>query len=108
MIARLWKGESTEELGPRYEQHLLTETFPALERIGGFCGAFILRQEPDDGTVTYLIMTLWSDQEAIEAFAGPDDDLAVVPPGAQAVLTRYDEHVDHAVVVAAPSQLQRS
>ena len=36
---------------------------------------------------------------SVRAFAGDDLEVAVVPPAAQAVLNRYDQHVEHFEVV---------
>lgn len=40
-------------------------------------------------------MTLWSSRDAIARFAGEDAEAAVVPPEAQALLSRYDERAVH-------------
>ena len=43
----------------------------------------------------FVVQTRWADMESVRAFAGEDLDVAVVPPAAQAVLTRYDQRVEH-------------
>ncbi len=40
-------------------------------------------------------MTLWSSRDAIARFAGEDAEAVVVPPEAQALLSRYDERAVH-------------
>ena len=40
-------------------------------------------------------MTVWQSNPAIEAFAGPDREAAVVAPEAAALLTDYDRRVRH-------------
>jgi hypothetical protein len=44
-------------------------------------------------------MTVWHSRAAIEAFAGKDISVAVVPPAAQALLLRYDREVVHYEIV---------
>ena len=40
-------------------------------------------------------MTVWQSLSAIDAFAGPDREAAVVAPEAAALLTDYDRRVRH-------------
>lgn len=46
--------------------------------------------------------TLWDSMDAVQAFAGPRPERAVVEPAAHAVLLRYDAEVRHFEVLAAP------
>jgi hypothetical protein len=50
-------------------------------------------------------MTLWDSMEAIQAFAGPRLERAVVEPEARATLLHYDIAVQHYEVLIAPSSL---
>lgn len=45
------------------------------------------------------MLTVWDSLKAIERFAGPNLDNAVVEPAAQAVLAGYDTTVTHHTVV---------
>jgi heme-degrading monooxygenase HmoA len=113
VIARHWRGWSTPELAPAYEEHLRTQTFPALRAIDGHADAFFLRRDDGD-EVELLVITLWESLDAIRAFAGDDYERAVVPPEAQRLLTRFDGRVTHYDVAArrpsssAPSTPARS
>jgi hypothetical protein len=44
-------------------------------------------------------MTEWASMNAVRAFAGDKPDQAVVEPAARAVLTTFDDHVEHFEVV---------
>jgi heme-degrading monooxygenase HmoA len=94
MIGRLWRGWTTAELAPRYVAHLRDETFPALAGIDGHAGAYALRREAG-GEVEFVVLTLWRSLDSVRAFAGDDYEVAVVPPAAERVLTRFEGRVTH-------------
>jgi heme-degrading monooxygenase HmoA len=101
MIVRSWRGYARLEARDVYPRHLLEEVRPALERLEGFRGLYLL-QRSTGGEVEYRVLTLWASMEAIGAFAGATPERAVVEPEARAALTRCDEHVEHYEVLAAP------
>jgi len=45
--------------------------------------------------VSFIVETLWSSMEAIDRFAGPDREAAVVGVEALHLLTSYDRRVRH-------------
>ena len=47
-----------------------------------------------------MVMTKWASMTAIEAFAGPDPERAIVEPEARAVLASFEEVVTHHEVVS--------
>jgi hypothetical protein len=47
------------------------------------------------GEVEITVTTVWTGFEAIEAFAHPDREAAVVAPEAAALLSDYDRRVRH-------------
>ena len=98
LVVRQWKGVAKPGQEDAYIAHLQRETFPALGRIAGFVTASILRRTIEDGT-EFQIVTTWRSLDAIEAFAGEDAEAAVVPPAAQALLSRYDARVAHYEIV---------
>ena len=97
-VARHWRGVTTAANADAYLAHFRNETLPALSRIAGFAGSSIHRREVPGG-VEFLVMTTWQSLDAIKAFAGQDIEAAVVPPAAQALLSRYDERVTHYEIV---------
>jgi len=98
VISRHWRGVSKRERAEAYIAHLQAETLPALRRIPGFVRVSILRREVDRGT-EFQIVTVWKSREAIQAFAGPDLEAAVVPPVVRDMMVEFDERVRHYDVV---------
>lgn len=98
MISRQWRGLAKTVHADRYMDHLREETFPALRAILGFVDASILRREADRG-VEFLIVTRWASMQAVEQFAGPDPERAVVPEKVQEMMIDYDRTVRHYKVV---------
>jgi heme-degrading monooxygenase HmoA len=94
MIARAWRGRSTVADGPRYVEHLEQSVFPQLEQLDGHQSAYLL-QRTVGGDVEFLVITLWDSLDVIRQFAGDDVGTAVVEPAARALLSDFDEHVDH-------------
>jgi heme-degrading monooxygenase HmoA len=74
--------------------HLRDKTFPQLTAIAGHRGSSVLRRATAHG-VEFTVITWWESLEAIARFAGADPEAAVVPDGAQALLTSYDRRAVH-------------
>ena len=98
-IVRSWAGVTTRGNAEPYLSHLRAETVPHLQALPGFVGMQILQREVDEG-FEFRVQTTWQSMAAIHAFAGPDLQVAVVPPAAQNVLLRFDVHVEHYEVAA--------
>ena len=98
MICRQWRGLARPDQASAYEEHLRTETFPALRNIEGFVDAAILRRIVPNG-IEFLIVTRWDSMAAIEKFAGADVEAAVVPDNVQRMMLEYDQRVRHYEVV---------
>jgi heme-degrading monooxygenase HmoA len=103
MISRIWHGWTTRENADAYEQLLRTEIFLGIAQrsIQGYRGIHLLRRDVDDGVEFVTIM--WFDSpDAVRAFAGDDYDVAVVPPRARQLLSRFDGRSAHYHVVETP------
>ena len=98
MIARCWRGRTTNDNAARYHEHFTSMVLPVLRAIPGFAGARVLRR-PHTLGVEFFVMTEWESWDAIRAFAGPEPERAVVEQGARAVLANYDSRVEHFDVV---------
>ena len=98
MISRQWRGLARTELASAYEEHLRSETFPALHTIEGFVDASILKRAVEGG-VEFLVVTRWQSLRAIERFAGADPEVAVVPDKVQRMMIEYDPRVRHYEIV---------
>ncbi len=94
MIARIWRGQATSANADAYFKHVTTTVFPALARIAGHHGAYLLRREVTGG-VEFLAVTLLDSRAAIEAFAGSDIETAIVEPEARTVLSSFDTFARH-------------
>jgi heme-degrading monooxygenase HmoA len=98
VISRHWKGVTKPGFAEAYLHHLRSETLPRLVAIAGFVEAWVLRRDVEEGA-EFQVITVWESLGAVEAFAGPQADLAVVPDAVQAMLSTYDERVRHYDVV---------
>ena len=103
MIVRSWRAFAHSGAADQYPRHLLEVVKPRLERLTGFRGLYLLRRKDGD-EVEYVVQTLWDSRAAIEAFAGPRLEEAVVEPEAAAALVRYDRHVTHYEVLSKPDR----
>ncbi|MHA1967247.1 MAG: antibiotic biosynthesis monooxygenase [Candidatus Hodarchaeales archaeon] len=96
MISRIWHGWTSLENADVYESLLKSEIFLGIEnrQIAGYKGIHLLRR--NNGDEVEFITIMWFDSlKAIRAFAGEDYELAVVPPKARALLSRFDAHSQH-------------
>ncbi|MHA2003162.1 MAG: antibiotic biosynthesis monooxygenase [Candidatus Thorarchaeota archaeon] len=103
MISRVWHGWTNHENADAYEELLRKEIFSNIEKqsISGYHGIHLLRRDVDDGVEFVTIM--WFDTlEAVQSFAGEEYELAVVPPEARQLLSRFDDLSAHYQVVATP------
>jgi heme-degrading monooxygenase HmoA len=101
LIARIWHGWTTPGNADAYEALLRSEVLPEIRQIDGARGAYVLR-EPLDGEVEFVAITLWDSLDAVRAFAGADYEVAVVPPSARQLLSRFDERSRHYEAVIEP------
>lgn len=101
MISRVWHGWTTPTNADDYEALLKSEIFPSIQsrQITGYRGIHLLRRNLGDEVEFITIM--WFDSiEAVRAFAGKDYEVAVVPPKARALLSRFDDRSQHYEVKA--------
>lgn len=104
MISRIWHGWTNRENADAYEELLRTEIFTNIvkQSIQGYKGIHLLRREVDDGVEFVTIM--WFDTlDAVRVFAGEDYEVAVVPPRAKQLLSRFDRISSHYQVIEAPT-----
>jgi hypothetical protein len=94
MICRLWRGWTTHENASAYEMLLRTRILPGIEAKKVCRKIQLLRREVPEGAE--FITLLWFDSmDAVRKFAGENYEVAVVPPEARAVLSRFDEKSAH-------------
>ena len=103
MVSRIWHGLTSRENADAYERLLRTEIFSGIAQrsIQGYRGIHLLRRDVEDGVEFVTIM--WFDTlDAVRAFAGEDYEVAVVPPEAWQLLSRFDGRSAHYHVVDSP------
>jgi heme-degrading monooxygenase HmoA len=104
MISRVWHGWTSRENADTYEELLRTEIFAGIAKrsIKGYRGIHLLRRDVDDGVEFVTIM--WFDAlDAVRAFAGEDYEVAVVPPKARQLLSKFDGRSAHYQVIELPA-----
>lgn len=96
MIVRIWHGWTTVARAEAYEDLLREEIFVGIRdrHIPGFRHIQLLRRAAGHDIEFVTIMTFDS-LDAVREFAGADYEAAVVPPAAQALLSRYDRRSQH-------------
>jgi len=102
MISRVWHGWTTPENADAYEALLTTEIFTEIKnrKITGYRGIHLFRQNLAQ-EVEFITIMWFNSTEAIKAFAGEDYEIAVVPPKARALLSRFDPRSQHYEVKAS-------
>lgn len=94
MISRIWHGWTTPANADAYQNLLTTKILPGIHRVAGYKGASLLRRDAG-AEVEFVTITHFESMEAIRAFAGNDYEVAVVPPEARALLSRFDARSVH-------------
>ncbi|HLZ34025.1 MAG TPA: hypothetical protein VKP13_08400 [Nitrospira sp.] len=99
MICRIWHGWTTEAHADAYERLLRNEIFVGIVRreIPGFRAIDLLKRSVPEG-VEFVTMMWFDSIEAVRSFAGPDYEMAVVPPEARQLLARFDSRSAHYTV----------
>lgn len=95
-IIRTWKGWTTIENAPIYENMLINEVFPAVKRKGvdGLEKVSISTMKKENDVEFFLILQ-FNSLEAVKDFAGEDYEKAYIPENARQVLLRYDDTAHH-------------
>jgi heme-degrading monooxygenase HmoA len=96
MIGRIWHGWTTRANADAYEALLKSEIFVGIQnrQIEGYRGIQLFRRPLGDEVEFVTVM--WFDSlDAVRAFAGEDYEVAVVPPKARKLLSRFDARSQH-------------
>ena len=104
MISRVWHGWTNRENADAYEALLRTEIFSGIAKrsIQGYRGIHLLRRDVDD-EVEFVTIMWFASLDAVRAFAGEDYEVAVVPPEARQLLSRFDSRSAHYQVIETPA-----
>jgi heme-degrading monooxygenase HmoA len=103
MISRIWHGWTKPENADAYEALLRSEIFQGIARrsIQGYRGIHLLRRDVAD-EVEFVTIMWFESLEAVRVFAGDDYEVAVVPPKARQLLSRFDARSAHYQAVVSP------
>ena len=101
MIARIWRGTTSDTHADTYMDYLRETGLDAYEATAGNKGVFVLRRIAD-GKAEFVLISLWDSFEAIRDFAGPEPEKAVYYPRDDEYLLERQPGVDHYEVLAAP------
>ena len=95
-IIRTWKGWTTIENAPVYEDMLINEIFPTVKKKGvsGLEKVSISTQNKEDEVEFFLVLQFTSMEDVI-TFAGANYKNAYIPDDVQRVLKRYDKSAEH-------------
>ncbi len=96
VIGRIWHGWTKPENADKYEHLLREEIFPAIgaKKVAGYKGIQLFRR-PLDNEIEFITIMWFASLDAVRAFAGEDYEVAVVPPKAQVLLSRFDARSQH-------------
>ena len=96
MIGRIWHGWTKPENADKYERLLREEIFPAIgaKKVAGYKGIQLFRR-PLDNEIEFITIMWFDSLDAVRAFAGEDYEVAVVPPKARVLLSRFDARSQH-------------
>jgi len=109
MICRIWRGWTTVQNAPVYEELLRSTVIPGIEAraIPGFRSIDMMRRELGD-EVEFATIMWFDDVGAVKAFVGEDHEIAHVPAAARAVLSRFDDRAVHYDLFDRREQAERS
>jgi antibiotic biosynthesis monooxygenase (ABM) superfamily enzyme len=96
MIYRIWHGWTTPDNADAYESLLKSKIFTGIRdrQLVGYKGIHLLRRDVGD-EVEFVTIMRFDSMEAVRAFAGENYEAAVVPPKAEALLSRFDARSQH-------------
>jgi len=94
MVARTWYARTRLQNVGLYRKHYVEKNLPKLRAVPGFIGAQLCTRSEEE-SVEIFVVTFWKSMAAIDAFASPDREAAVVPPDMAPLLVSYDPRVRH-------------
>ncbi len=101
MIARTWRGATTEDEADAYVDYLMQTGVRECHETDGNRGVLLLRRIAG-GRAEFLFISLWESPEAVRAFAGDDIEKAVFYPEDDRFLVDREWTASHYEVVVSP------
>jgi heme-degrading monooxygenase HmoA len=100
MIARHWRGWTKLHDADAYENLLRKTVLPALTRIDGYRGGYVLRNDESNES-EFVVINFFESLESVRRFAGEDYATPVFEPEAKKLLSRFDATAMHYTVVTS-------
>lgn len=94
MIARHWRGWTKTQDAEAYEKLLKTKVLPALQKIAGYAGGYVLRNDGRDES-EFVVINFFASIDAVRKFAGENYTVAVFEPEAKQLLCRAEPVAVH-------------
>lgn len=94
MIARHWRGWTKPESADAYEKLLRESVLPALSKVPGYRGGYVLRNDAPN-EVEFVVLNFFDSIEAVQRFAGTDFAVPVFEPEARRLLSRVEPIARH-------------
>ncbi len=95
-IIRTWKGWTTKQNAPIYQDMLVNEVFPTVKKKGvrGLEKVSIsVKHNKDD--VEFFLVLQFDSLKSVKSFAGDDYEHAYIPENAKRVLLKFDSRAEH-------------
>ena len=103
-ILRRWSSRIRTSDEDAYAQYVGTTGLTDYRATAGNLGAEILMRRLEDGSTEVTTLSWWRSMQAIEAFAGPQPELARYYPDDERFLLDKPLHVEHHRVVASTNE----
>lgn len=94
MIARIWRGFTSEADGNQYFDYLIRTGLKDYRSTAGNRGVVVLRRV-SEGRAEFLLVSFWESFDSIRKFAGPDVEKAVYYPEDERFLLELEPKVAH-------------
>ena len=94
MIARHWRGWTKADDADAYEELLKSRVLPALKRLEGYRGGYLLRNNGDE-EVEFVVVNFFDSLEAVKRFAGLEYAVPVLEPEARRLLSKFEPIARH-------------
>ena len=95
-ILRTWKGWTTIQNAPIYENMLINQVFPEVKKMGvdGLEKVNISTKHNEEEVEFFLILQ-FDCLDSVKAFAGENYEAAYIPDKAKRILLRYELKAQH-------------
>ncbi|MEO9893267.1 antibiotic biosynthesis monooxygenase [Aurantibacter sp.] len=95
-VIRTWKGWTTIENAPIYENMLIYEVFPTVKK-NGVAGLekVSISTKDGDNEIEFFLMLQFDCIDSVKKFAGENYETAYIPENAKQVLLRYEKTAQH-------------